>query len=346
MEGLTMLVKIDREITELELETIVRSLENLDLETIIIGQVNGQNEIGVIGQINDAKKDNMLQIKHVKDIEEIETRYKRASRSMHPENTVIQVGDVKVGGGHFAMIGGPCSIEDADQVERIAKSVKASGGNILRGGAFKPRTSPYDFQGLGKEGLEYMAESGKRNNLATVSEVMSINQIELFTDIDMFQVGARNMQNFDLLKALGKTDKPVLLKRGLANTIDELLMSAEYIMAHGNPNVILCERGIRTYETQTRNTLDVSAIPVLRGLTHLPIVVDPSHAAGKREWVSDLSLAAVAAGADGLIIEIHYNPEEAWSDGRQSLYLEQFEELNKKVSAVRDVLGLSVEGIK
>lgn len=341
-----MLVKIDREITELELETIVRSLENLDLETIIIGQVNGQNEIGVIGQINDAKKDNMLQIKHVKDIEEIETRYKRASRSMHPENTVIQVGDVKVGGGHFAMIGGPCSIEDADQVERIAKSVKASGGNILRGGAFKPRTSPYDFQGLGKEGLEYMAESGKRNNLATVSEVMSINQIELFTDIDMFQVGARNMQNFDLLKALGKTDKPVLLKRGLANTIDELLMSAEYIMAHGNPNVILCERGIRTYETQTRNTLDVSAIPVLRGLTHLPIVVDPSHAAGKREWVSDLSLAAVAAGADGLIIEIHYNPEEAWSDGRQSLYLEQFEELNKKVSAVRDVLGLSVEGIK
>lgn len=257
--------------------------------------------------------------------------YKKASRALHPEDSVIDVGNIKIGGGHFAMIGGPCSIETYQQLEETASYVRASGGNALRGGAFKPRTSPYSFQGLGKEGLDMMHEIGGKLDMPIVSEVMAISQIELFEDVDLFQVGARNMQNFDLLKELGKTNKPILLKRGLSATIEEWLMSAEYIMSEGNENVILCERGIRTFETETRNTQDLSAIAVVKQVSHLPVVIDPSHAAGRRDIIESLSLAAVAAGADGLIIETHPDPSNATSDGDQSLYPEQYRALTEKV---------------
>ena len=257
--------------------------------------------------------------------------YKKASRALHPEDSVIDVGNIKIGGGHFAMIGGPCSIETYQQLEETASYVRSAGGNALRGGAFKPRTSPYSFQGLGKEGLDMMHEIGGKLDMPIVSEVMAISQIELFEDVDLFQVGARNMQNFDLLKELGKTNKPILLKRGLSATIEEWLMSAEYIMSEGNENVILCERGIRTFETETRNTQDLSAIAVVKQVSHLPVVIDPSHAAGRRDIIESLSLAAVAAGADGLIIETHPDPANATSDGDQSLYPEQYRALTEKV---------------
>ncbi|MGH2097075.1 3-deoxy-7-phosphoheptulonate synthase [Aerococcus urinaeequi] len=269
----------------------------------------------------------------------IKEPYKRASLSYKSAPSVVQVGNIQIGDGHFAMIGGPCSIEGLDKLEEVAAAVKDSGANMLRGGAFKPRTSPYSFQGLGQEGLDMLEAVGKKYDLPVVTEVMAVDQVHLFDGIDMYQVGARNMQNFDLLKAIGQTTKPVLLKRGMAASIEDLLMSAEYILAHGNPNVILCERGIRTYETSTRNTLDLSAIPVLRSKTHLPIVVDPSHAVGKREWVESMAMAAVAAGADGLIIEIHQNPDEAWSDGRQSLYLDEYKALTEKVQALHTFLA-------
>lgn len=265
--------------------------------------------------------------------------YKRASLSYKATPSMVQVGNAKIGAGHFAMIGGPCSIEGLENLDEVAKAVKDAGADMLRGGAFKPRTSPYSFQGLGEEGLRILHEVGMKHDLPVVTEVMAVDQVGLFDGIDMYQIGARNMQNFDLLKAVGRTTKPVLLKRGMAATIEDLLMAAEYILSEGNPNVILCERGIRTYEQATRNTLDLSAIPVLRSKTHLPIVVDPSHAVGKREWVESMSLAAVAAGADGLIIEIHQKPEEAWSDGRQSLYLEEYKALTKKVQALHAFLN-------
>ncbi|WP_268403503.1 3-deoxy-7-phosphoheptulonate synthase [Aerococcus urinaeequi] len=269
----------------------------------------------------------------------IKEPYKRASLSYKSAPSVVQVGNIQIGDGHFAMIGGPCSIEGLDKLDEVAAAIKDSGANMLRGGAFKPRTSPYSFQGLGQEGLDMLEAVGKKYDLPVVTEVMAVDQVHLFDGIDMYQVGARNMQNFDLLKAIGQTTKPVLLKRGMAASIEDLLMSAEYILAHGNPNVILCERGIRTYETSTRNTLDLSAIPVLRSKTHLPIVVDPSHAVGKREWVESMAMAAVAAGADGLIIEIHQNPDEAWSDGRQSLYLDEYKALTEKVQALHTFLA-------
>ncbi|MGH2063195.1 3-deoxy-7-phosphoheptulonate synthase [Aerococcus urinaeequi] len=269
----------------------------------------------------------------------IKEPYKRASLSYKSTPSVVQVGNIQIGDGHFAMIGGPCSIEGLDKLDEVAAVVKDSGANMLRGGAFKPRTSPYSFQGLGQEGLDMLEAVGKKYDLPVVTEVMAVDQVHLFDGIDMYQVGARNMQNFDLLKAIGQTTKPVLLKRGMAASIEDILMAAEYILAHGNPNVILCERGIRTYETSTRNTLDLSAIPVLRSKTHLPIVVDPSHAVGKREWVESMAMAAVAAGADGLIIEIHQNPDEAWSDGRQSLYLDKYKALTEKVQALHTFLA-------
>lgn len=269
----------------------------------------------------------------------IQEPFKRASLSYKAAPSVVQVGNVQIGDGHFAMIGGPCSIEGLDKLDEVASAVKDAGANMLRGGAFKPRTSPYSFQGLGQEGLDMLSAVGKKYDLPVVTEVMAVGQVDLFDGIDMYQVGARNMQNFDLLKAIGHTKNPVLLKRGMAASIEDLLMAAEYILAHGNPNVILCERGIRTYETGTRNTLDLSAIPVLRSKTHLPIVVDPSHAVGKREWVESMAMAAVAAGADGLIIEIHQNPDEAWSDGRQSLYLDEYKLLTEKVQALHAFLA-------
>lgn len=264
--------------------------------------------------------------------------YKRASLSYKATPSVVTVGNIKIGAGNFAMIGGPCSIEGLDKLDEVAAAVKDAGANMLRGGAYKPRTSPYAFQGLGEEGLEILERVGAKYDLPVVTEVMAVDQVDLFDGIDMYQIGARNMQNFDLLKAVGKTNKPVLLKRGMAASIEDLLMAAEYILAQGNPNVVLCERGIRTYETTTRNTLDLSAIPVLRSKTHLPIVIDPSHAVGKREWVESMAMAAVAAGCDGLIIEIHQNPDEAWSDGRQSLTLDAYKTLTSKVQALHTFL--------
>lgn len=252
-----------------------------------------------------------------------------SSRKNQLSDTVINIGDIKIGGGNFTVISGPCSIETRDQMNLIAESIKNSGAKILRGGAFKPRTSPYSFQGLGEEGLSFLLDTKEKCKIPVITEIMNHTQLSLFDEVDIIQIGARNMQNFDLLKAVGKTDKPVLIKRGMANTIEELLMSAEYIMAEGNKNVILCERGIRTFETASRNTLDLSAVAILKNQTHLPVFVDPSHASGMSFLVSPLSKAALAAGADGLMIETHNNPKEALCDGKQSLDLEEFEALMK-----------------
>lgn len=261
-----------------------------------------------------------------------------ASRAAHPENTVVQVGECKIGGGNLAMIAGPCAVESEEQIFAVAEAVKASGANILRGGAFKPRTSPYKFQGLGADGIRLLAEAGKAVGLPVVSEITSIRHLSLYEDMDMIQVGARNMQNFDLLKELGHSKKPVLLKRGFSNTVEEFLMSAEYILAGGNENVVLCERGMRTFETATRNTLDLSAVPVLHRLSHLPVLVDPSHAAGKSCYVAPLARAAAAIGADGLLIEVHNAPEQALSDGPQALRPAEFSAVAKEVKAIHNLL--------
>lgn len=274
----------------------------------------------------------------VESVKRISEPFKSANRKFHPEDSVIDISGVKIGGGNFAIIAGPCSVESETQILEVARSIKASGASLLRGGAFKPRTSPYDFQGMKAEGIELLLEAKKDTGMPIVTEIMNEKHLPLFEEVDVIQVGARNMQNFELLKALGKTNKPILLKRGLANTLKELLMSAEYIMSEGNENVILCERGIRTFETYTRNTLDLSAVPMLRKLTHLPIVVDPSHATGIASLVEPMALAAAAAGADGLMIEVHNNPAEALCDGPQSLTLEQFASVAAKVRKVREAL--------
>ena len=292
--------------------------------------------IGLIGDTTHVHEDQLRALEVVEDVKRIREPYKKANRSMHPEDTVIDICGRKIGGGNFQVIAGPCSIETKEQIIEVANDVKKSGAHLLRGGAFKPRTSPYAFQGLHEQGLELLLEAKKATGLPVVTEIMSAEHLPLFEDVDVIQVGARNMQNFELLKELGKLDKPILLKRGLANTIDELLMSAEYIMAGGNEKVILCERGIRTFETSTRNTLDISAIPVLKQKTHLPVIVDPSHAAGIRALVEPLSLAAVAAGADGLMIEVHNNPEKALCDGAQSLTPEMFDRLMVKINRAID----------
>ena len=325
-----MIITLNPQTRKVEVEQICHQLERLEIE---VQALPHRPDISLIlyGVMTEAKLEIIRRLPKVVSTEKIKMPYHRASKQLHPDASVIQVGNIKIGGGHFAMIGGPCSIESQQQLEETAAYVKASGANMLRGGAFKPRTSPYAFQGMGKSGLDLLKETGRQLDIPVVSEVMSIDQIALFDQVDMFQVGARNMQNFDLLKALGKTNKPILLKRGLSATIQEWLMSAEYIMSEGNEQVILCERGIRTFETMTRNTQDISAIAAIKKLSHLPIVIDPSHAAGKRDMIESLALAAVAAGADGLIIETHPHPEEAVSDGEQSLYPEQFASLTEKV---------------
>ena len=274
----------------------------------------------------------------VDSVKRVTESFKCCNRKFHPDDMIVEVGDVKIGGGNFCMIAGPCSVETEDQIVEVAKAVKAAGANLLRGGAFKPRTSPYDFSGLKDKGLELLKIARAETGLQIVTEIMSITDLPLFDDIDVLQVGARNMQNFDLLRELGKVDKPILLKRGLANTLKELLMSAEYIMASGNDKVILCERGIRTYSDYTRNTLDLSAVPMLHELTHLPVIVDPSHATGISRLVPPMALAAAACGADGLIIEVHNDPIHALCDGAQSLRPEEFAEVAKKVNAVREAV--------
>ncbi|MCR5684971.1 MAG: 3-deoxy-7-phosphoheptulonate synthase [Lachnospiraceae bacterium] len=297
-----------------------------------------QTVLGLIGDTSKVDMDLIASLDIVESVKRVTETFKCCNRKFHPEDSIIKVGDVKVGGGNFAMIAGPCSVETEDQIVAVAKAVKASGANLLRGGAFKPRTSPYDFQGLKATGLELLKIARKETGLPIVSEIMNIADLPLFEDIDVLQIGARNMQNFDLLREVGHTNKPILLKRGLANTLKELLMSAEYIMASGNEQVILCERGIRTYSDYTRNTLDLSAVPMLHELSHLPVIVDPSHATGIARIVPSMALAATAAGADGLIIEVHNDPIHALCDGAQSLKPDEFDALAGKVRKLREVL--------
>ena len=293
--------------------------------------------IGVIGDISKLDDELLSGLDIVESVKHVSEPFKNANRKFHPLDSVEKVGEdqIPIGHGSFAIIAGPCSVESEEQIISVAKSVKASGATMLRGGAFKPRTSPYDFQGLKADGINLLLEAKKETGLPIVTEIMNANHLPLFEDVDVIQVGARNMQNFELLKELGKTRKPILIKRGLANTIKELLMSAEYIMSNGNENIILCERGIRTFETATRNTLDLSAVCVLHELSHLPVIVDPSHATGVARYVKSMSMAAAACGADGLIIEVHNDPQHALCDGAQSLRPEQFDDVVKAVRRVR-----------
>ena len=295
--------------------------------------------IGLVGDTTKIDADLLESLEIVESVKRISEPFKSANRKFHPDDSVISVGNTSVGGNIFAVMAGPCSVESETQVMEIAHAVKAAGATMLRGGAFKPRTSPYDFQGLKADGIEILIEAKKETGLPIVTEIMNANHLPLFEEVDVIQVGARNMQNFELLKELGRTQKPILLKRGLANTLKELLMSAEYIMAGGNENVILCERGIRTFETYTRNTLDLSAIPLLHELSHLPVIVDPSHATGVARLVKPMALAAAACGANGLMIEVHNDPAHALCDGAQSLTPEVFADVMAAVSQVRSALG-------
>ena len=300
----------------------------------------GCSILGLVGDTSQIDQDKLTIHQDVDRVMRVQEPYKKANRKFHPEDSAVRIGNAVIGGGGFTVIAGPCSVESWEQIIDVAQSVKASGASLLRGGAFKPRTSPYAFQGMGTPGLDLLLEAKAETGLPIVTELMSPKYCELFEEkVDMVQIGARNMQNFDLLKEVGKMSKPILLKRGLANTYEEWIMSAEYIMAAGNENVILCERGVRTFETFTRNTLDLSAIPAIRRMSHLPIVVDPSHAAGMYWMVEPLAMAAVAAGADGLIIEVHNDPAHAKCDGQQSLTPEKFDHLMGKVSALVDLVG-------
>jgi len=325
-----MIIVLKKDPDPQQLENLKLWLTNMNLR-LHLSQGEETTLIGLIGDTSTVDIDLISALDIVESVKRIQEPYKRANRKFHPMDTVIQIGNTQIGGGSFTVIAGPCSVESKEQICSIAASVKEAGANILRGGAFKPRTSPYAFQGLRADGIPLMLEAKKETGLPIISEIMDFSQLPLFDDVDIIQVGARNMQNFELLKELGKTQKPILLKRGLASTIQELLMSAEYIMAGGNKNVILCERGIRTFETATRNTLDLSAIPVLKELTHLPIIVDPSHATGYARFVKPMSLASVAAGADGLIIEVHNNPAAALCDGPQSITTEAFQNLSEDI---------------
>ena len=295
--------------------------------------------IGLVGDTAKIDAELLESLEIVESVKRISEPFKSANRKFHPDDSVISVGNTSIGGNIFSMIAGPCSVESEAQVMEIAHAVKAAGATMLRGGAFKPRTSPYDFQGLKADGIEILIAAKKETGLPIVTEIMNANHLPLFEEVDVIQVGARNMQNFELLKELGKTKKPILLKRGLANTLKELLMSAEYVMAGGNENVILCERGIRTFETYTRNTLDLSAVPLLHELSHLPVIVDPSHATGVARLVKPMALAAAACGANGLMIEVHNDPAHAMCDGAQSLTPESFAEVAAAVGQVRTALG-------
>ena len=332
-----MVIVLKQGVKEEQQEQLIRWFEEQNLG-VHVSQGEYQTVLGLIGDTASVDTDLIEGLDIVEAVKRISEPFKKANLRFHPEYSVIDCSGVKIGGGHFAVIAGPCSVESKEQVCGIARQVQASGASLLRGGAFKPRTSPYDFQGLKAEGIEFLLEAKKQTGMPIVTEIMNANHLPLFEQVDVIQVGARNMQNFELLKELGRTKKPILLKRGLANTLKELLMSAEYIMAGGNENIILCERGIRTFETYTRNTLDLSAVPMLRELTHLPVVIDPSHACGIAKLVKPMAIAAAAAGADGLMIEVHNDPPRALCDGAQSLTPEQFDGTMKKVFAVREAL--------
>ena len=338
-----MIITCKKEAPREEVEKIVEGFEEKGLEVNTILGTN-YNVFGVVGDTTVVDEKMVRANPWIEDVTRIAAPYKKVNRLFHPEDSVVDVAGIKVGGKeNVVVIGGPCSVEGKEQICEIAKEVKKAGGCMLRGGAYKPRTSPYAFQGLGTEGILDMAEARKRTGLPIVSEIMSADKIDEFVEyVDLIQVGARNMQNFDLLKALGKINKPILLKRGLSNTIEEWLMSAEYIMSGGNENVILCERGIRTFEKYTRNTLDLSVVPIIKKKSHLPIIIDPSHATGDWDLVEAMSLAAIAAGADGLIVEVHNDPEKAWSDGAQSLKPEKFKTMIEKGRVIAQVIGRDI----
>ena len=325
-----------------DIRKLVAKFETMNLKVGITNGV-GCTILGLVGDTVALDEDEIMLNEHVERVMRVQEPYKKANRKFHPEDTVVDVNGIKVGGGNFAVMAGPCSVESEEQIVSIAKSVSAAGAGMLRGGAFKPRTSPYSFQGMGVDGLKLLLEAKAETGMPIVTELMGPQYCELFEEkVDLVQIGARNMQNFDLLKEVGKMSKPVLLKRGLANTYEEWIMSAEYIMAGGNENVILCERGIRTYESYTRNTLDVAAIPAIKRMSHLPIIVDPSHSGGYAWLVEPLTLAAVAAGADGLIIEVHNDPKHAKCDGQQSLTPDQFGALMGKVNKLADMMGKTI----
>ena len=332
-----MVVVLKNEATSQQIENLISWFEEQKV-TVHISKGEYQTLLGLVGNTTAIDTDLIEGLEIVDCVKRISDPFKNANRKFHPDDTVVDCSGVKIGGGEFAIIAGPCSVESEAQLLEIATKVNASGATLLRGGAFKPRTSPYDFQGLKAEGLELLLKAKEQTGMPIVTEIMNANHLPLFENVDVIQVGARNMQNFELLKELGKTDKPILLKRGLANTLKELLMSAEYIMAGGNEKIILCERGIRTFETYTRNTLDLSAVPMLKELTHLPIVIDPSHACGVAKLVKPMAMAAAAAGADGLMIEVHNDPPRALCDGPQSLTPEQFDDVAKRVFAIREAV--------
>lgn len=320
--------------TDKQIATLKAWIESLGLQ-VHLSKGDYQTIVGLVGDTSRVDEDLLISLDIVETVKRISEPFKSANRKFHPDDTVVSVGSTSVGGNIFAVMAGPCSVESCEQVVEIAKAVKAAGATMLRGGAFKPRTSPYDFQGLKAEGIEFLLEAKRETGLPIVTEIMSADHLPLFESVDVIQVGARNMQNFELLKELGRTQKPILLKRGLSATIKEWLMSAEYIMAGGNENIILCERGIRSFDSQyTRNILDLSAVPLLHELTHLPVIVDPSHATGSSKLVRPMALAAAACGADGLMIEVHNNPKAALCDGPQSLTPDQF------ASVMADVRGI------
>jgi 3-deoxy-7-phosphoheptulonate synthase len=337
-----MIVVMAQTATQAEIEGVVERVRELGCEAHL-SQGKEATIIGVIGDQRRLRESVFEAMDGVVQVVRILKPYKLAGRGFHPRNTVVSVNDIDIGAGRVVIMAGPCAVESREQLWETAEAVRHEGVRILRAGVFKPRTSPYSFQGLGREGLELLAEIKAETGMTVVTEVMAPEQVDLVAEhVDILQIGTRNMQNYNLLHAVGATDKPVLLKRGMMSTMEELLMSAEYVLSHGNERVMLCERGIRTFEHATRNTLDISAVPVLKELTHLPVLVDPSHACGNWRWVSSLALAAVAAGADGLLVEVHPQPEMALSDGEQSLRPDRFAELVQRVKAVAAAVGREV----
>lgn len=338
-----MIIVMKQSAAREQVQELVHELENEGMQV----QVNDGVECTVLGVLGDTAvldQDRLSMREGVERVMRVQEPFKKSNRKFHPHDTVVDVHGVQIGGGTLTVCAGPCSVENAQQVEEVAQAVKEAGARLMRGGAYKPRTSPYAFQGLEKQGLEMLQAAREKTGLPIVSEIISPRHVEMFEMVvDVIQIGARNMQNFDLLKEVGKTNKPILLKRGLSSTIEEWLMSAEYIMSRGNPNVILCERGIRTFETYTRNTLDLSAVAAVKKLSHLPVLVDPSHSTGRAEMVEPMALAAIAAGADGLIIEVHNNPRCALCDGPQSLTPEQFQDLMVKVRSMAELVGKTMQ---
>jgi len=338
-EGIFMVIVMKPGTEKADIVALAGMFEAQDLQVGVTEGV-GCSILGLIGDTSCLDMGKLSTLPHVERVMRVQEPYKKANRKFHPEDTVVSVGRARVGGGSFAVIAGPCSVETREQITEVARDVKASGASMLRGGAFKPRTSPYSFQGMGVEGVRLLLEAKEATGLPIVSELMSPKLVELFEEkVDLVQIGARNMQNFDLLKEAGTMTRPILLKRGMSSSYEEWIMSAEYIMAGGNENVILCERGVRTFETYTRNTLDISAIPAVRKMSHLPVIVDPSHGTGKNRLVEPMALAAAACGADGLMIEVHNDPEHALSDGAQSLTPDQFDHLMARVARVRAAIA-------